>query len=162
LDNHIIIRKSTTYDEIVHYGESKMTQHVDPKTVLSPKASVRDLKVVFDGGLWDDAKPDWSGWSVATMLWDGDFAVGVRWNGRLGEGVGNPQSRGLPTWFILPRPFMQDVLDRVDDHLKRGGEGEKVPPRRRLLDLIAFVRAASDDELNDMLGQMNLKPAKAT
>ncbi len=45
------------------------------------------------------------------MLWDGDFAVGIRWNGKLGEGVGSPQSRGLPTWFILPRPFVQDVLD---------------------------------------------------
>jgi hypothetical protein len=137
-------------------------QSIDPKTVLSPKASVRDLNVIFDGGLWDDANPRWSGWSLASLTWDGSPAVGVRWNGQVGDGVGNPQSRGLPTWFILPDPLAKDALDRVSDHLNRGdsdGAAEAVPPRRRLLDLISFVRGASDNDLNAMIDQMGLRPA---
>jgi hypothetical protein len=142
-----------------------MEQSIDPRTVLSPRGSVRNLNVLFDGGIWDDAKPSWSGWSLAKLTWDGGPAVGVRWNGVLGEGVGNPQSRGLPTWFILPEPLAEIALAHVEKHL-RGGDAaedaaEVVSPRRRLLDLISFVRAASDEELAQMIDQMALKPARA-
>ena len=67
---------------------SKQTKYVDPHTVLSPKASVSDLHVIFDGGIYDDTISawGWTGWSLATMLWDGDPSVGVRWNG---EGASN-------------------------------------------------------------------------
>ena len=138
-----------------------MPQSIDPNTVLSPKALVRDLTVIFDGSLWDDANPRWSGWSLATLTWDGRPAIGVRWNGQVGAGVGSPQSRGLPTWFILPDALAEISLERVTEHLKRGNsedQREVVPPRRRLLDLISFVRAASDEELNSMINQMGLKP----
>jgi hypothetical protein len=140
---------------------SKQTKYVAPHTVLSPKASVSDLHVIFDGGIYDDDSPawGWTGWSLATMLWDGDPAVGVRWNGE-GDWVGTPSSRGLPTWFILPDPLAKIALDRVDKHLKGGdGEDENLSPRARLFDLITFVRSASDEELNAMIGQMGIKPA---
>jgi hypothetical protein len=138
-----------------------MGKSIDPRTVLSPKASIRNLNVIFDGGSWDDANPRWSGWSVATMEWDSSpGAIGVRWNGEVGEGVGNPQSRGLPTWFILPEPLAGIALECVTEHL-RGGTAEALPPRRRLLDLIAFVRAASDEELTRMIDQMGLQTARA-
>ena len=140
-----------------------MPQHIDPKSVLSPKGSLRNLNVIFDGGLWDDANPRWSGWSLATLTWDGRPAIGTRWNGQVGEGVGNPQSRGLPTWFILPDPLAEASVDRVNEHLRgNSGGAEVVPPRRRLLDLISFVRAASDEELNNMIDQMGLQPASVT
>ena len=101
----------------------------------------------------------WAGWSLARMLWDGYPAVGVRWNGS-SDWVGTPQSRGLPTWFILPDPLAQLALDRVDKHLKgEDGEEDKPSSRSRLLDLIAFVRSASDEDLNAMINQMGLKPA---
>jgi hypothetical protein len=137
---------------------------IDSRTVVSPKASIRNLHVVFDGGLWDEANPDWSGWSLSMLQWDGSPAVGVRWNGEMGVSVGSPQSRGLPTWFIMPQPLAGLCLDRVSEHLRGGtGEGaaEAIPPRRRLLDLIAFVRAASDEELKQMLDQMGLQTARA-
>ena len=46
---------------------SNKTNYVNPKTVTSPKASVRDLRIVFDGGAydWDEAPGwEWTGWSL--------------------------------------------------------------------------------------------------
>jgi hypothetical protein len=130
---------------------------VDPKTVVSPKGSVKNLHIVWDGGAFDPAKSDWSGWSLALLVWDGYPAVGVRWNGDPnGPGVGNPQSRGLPTWFILPKPLGEVVIECVSEHMRGGTTPEALTPRRRLLDLIGYVRAASDDELMRMLDHMEL------
>jgi hypothetical protein len=140
-----------------------MPTHIDPRTVLSPRNSVRNVNVIFDGGLWDDDNPRWSGWSVAELIWDGNPAVGVRWNGILGENVGSPQSRGLPTWFIMPEALKGITLDRISQHIKNDNSDEPaeiIPPRRRLLDLISFVRAASDEELASMIDQMGLGSAR--
>ena len=133
--------------------------YIDPTTVLSPKERINDLNVLFDGGPWDKANPDWSGWSLVELSWDGSASVGIRWNGDSEARVGNPQSRGVPTWMILPDPIAEVAVERVRDHL-RGGENTpaEIPPRRRLLDLITFVRAASDEELSQMIDQMELKP----
>lgn len=68
--------------------------YIDPRMVLSPKGRVENLAVIFDGGE--------GSYSVARMDWDGEPRLGVRWNGGDGEGLGNPQSRGIATWFILP------------------------------------------------------------
>lgn len=87
--------------------------YFDPRMVISPKASVEagSVSVVYDGGEWQD-NDAWAGWSVAELVWDGNSAVGVRWNGD-GKGVGNPQSRGVPTWFILPDAIASIVLKQV-------------------------------------------------
>ena len=72
--------------------------YIDPSMVLSPKGRVEDLVVLHDDGEHS--------FSVARMTWDKHpGAIGVRWNGGEGEGVGNPQSRGVATWFILPEPI---------------------------------------------------------
>jgi len=42
------------------------------------------------------------GWAVASMQWEGRDALGIRWNGHSKNLIGNPQSRGIATWFILP------------------------------------------------------------
>ena len=76
--------------------------YIDPKMVLAPKGRVGDLSVIHDGGEHS--------YSVARMTWDKHpGAIGVRWNGGQGEGVGNPQSRGVATWFILPEPIAKMV-----------------------------------------------------
>ncbi len=87
--------------------------YVDPRMVSSPKVSITpgSVRVMHDGGEWQKGDP-WTGWSVAQMEWDGSPAVGMRWNGDA-SGVGNPQSRGVPTWFILPDPMAQLVLERL-------------------------------------------------
>lgn len=81
--------------------------YISPDMVISPKNMVSRLEVVFDGGE--------NQWSVAKFRWDGEPVVGIRWNGGSNDkrfpGMGNPQSRGVPTWFILPEPLADVVLN---------------------------------------------------
>lgn len=65
-----------------------------PETVLSPKGKVTDLKVLLNTG--ED------GWSLASLNWDGRGVLGMRWNGSAENPIGNPQSRGIATWFVVP------------------------------------------------------------
>lgn len=81
---------------------------VDPQGVVSPKSRLSGpIEVLRNTGA--------GGYSIARFQWDGVPAVGIRWNGEEGAGdVGNPQSRGLPTWFILPGDVAGAVLHHVD------------------------------------------------
>jgi len=39
------------------------------------------------------------------MKWDGSQVMAMRWNGGSANGIpsiGNPCSRGYPTWFVVP------------------------------------------------------------
>jgi hypothetical protein len=79
--------------------------YVDPLTVQSPKGRVSDVEVVYDKG------PAHYSWSIATLKWDGKQAVGIRWNGEVGQpGSGTPQSRGNATWFIVPDEIVDAVV----------------------------------------------------
>ncbi len=77
--------------------------YIDPKTVTSPKHSWKLNAVLHNTG--DE------GWSLAQGEWNGDKVFGVRWNGSSNDaGIGNPQSRGIPTWFILPDEISKIVI----------------------------------------------------
>ncbi len=42
--------------------------------------------------------------------------LAIRWNGRADAEIGNPQSRGLATWFIVPRQLegaLREVIARL-------------------------------------------------
>ena len=79
----------------------------DPKNVDSPRGRWRLIEVLRNGGDESD--------SLAVGMWDGRPALAMRWNGSSEEqGVGNPQSRGLPTWFILPDWCRAGVLGKAD------------------------------------------------
>jgi hypothetical protein len=83
--------------------------YTDPRTVLTPKGRITDLDVIYDGGE--------NSWSLASMCWDGTEVLGMRWNGGLSNGqptVGNPQSRGKPTWFVVP----SEVGDAIKEMLR--------------------------------------------
>lgn len=82
--------------------------YIEPKSVVSPKGLVSDLEVIFNTG------PKPNSWSVAKLRWGGESAVGIRWNGEDQGGVGNPQSRGNPTWFILPEELADRVLEEAE------------------------------------------------
>jgi hypothetical protein len=87
--------------------------YIDPRTVLSPKNSVSDVEIIFNTG------PTSNSWSVARLRWDGEPAVGIRWNGGEEGGTkGNPQSRGNPTWFIVPVELAERVLEEAE-HLAK-------------------------------------------
>lgn len=92
--------------------------YIDPKHVNSPKNSVTDLMPVYDAGEWES--------SVALLKWDGEDRVAMRWNGGTenpGEkpSPGNPQSRGLPTWFVIPPIFDVVVLQTLLEQKLIGG-----------------------------------------
>jgi hypothetical protein len=89
--------------------------YIDPKTVLSPKNSVSEVEIVFNTG------PTRDSWSVAKLLWEGEPAVGIRWNGGEEENgsKGNPQSRGNPTWFIVPSELAGRVLEEAENLSKQ-------------------------------------------
>lgn len=87
--------------------------YVHPSLVISPKTSITpgSVRVLHDGSELREGKP-WTGWSVAKLEWDGSDAVGIRWNGG-GASMGNPQSRGVPTWFILPDAVAEEVVKAI-------------------------------------------------
>lgn len=101
--------------------------YVDPRTVIAPRSRITSVEVLYDGGK--------GGWSVARLEFDGKECLGMRWNGGDEEpGIGNPQSRGRPTWFVVPNEFADIVRDEV----------EKLGNSRHAELLAAYREMASD------------------
>lgn len=69
---------------------------VDPNDVTSPKNRWKLDTVLYNK----------NGWSAATGSWEDngrwDEVLALRWNGEPSHDKGQPQSRGYPTWFIVP------------------------------------------------------------
>lgn len=87
--------------------------YIDPSTVDSPKASWKLKTVIYN------SSPGQGGWSAAEGEWEGSPCLGVRWNGSNSEeGVGNPQSRGYATWFIIP-DGLEDAIRREIEFLSQ-------------------------------------------
>ncbi len=78
-----------------------------PEMVRSPKKWVHDVHVIYT----DDTE----GWSVAELQWlhqeDNQLRprVGLRWDG-LEHEIGNPQSSGHSTWFLLPEGAISEMV----------------------------------------------------
>lgn len=90
--------------------------YTSPREVKSPKISISNLEPIIDKGEWE--------YSVAVLDWEKKPRLAMRWNGGKGEDgkihPGNPQSRGLPTWFVLPDEFDIEILSALKP---RGGLG---------------------------------------
>ena len=85
--------------------------YADPKTVISPKTIWELEEVLINTGQ--------GGWSAARGWWDGTSVLGIRRNGSDGEsGYGSPQSRGYPTWLIIP----DELKSVVEREIKRLGK----------------------------------------
>lgn len=67
--------------------------YIEPGRVISPKSHWHLFDVVLDRKEGEGA--------YALGTWDGERMVGFRWNGTGAAPIGNPQSRGLPTWTML-------------------------------------------------------------
>jgi hypothetical protein len=95
--------------------------YIDPKTVDSPRANWKLIEVLRNGKKNNKGDDDAA---LAIGEWDGERVFAMRWNGSSKEtrGVGNPQSRGLPTWFILPYWMNETVL-----------AGDLIPEAKRAL-----------------------------
>lgn len=70
------------------------TKHIPASHVISPKAHWGLISILDDQGAGETA--------IALGKWDQHPVLAMRWNGQPDNPIGNPQSRGLPTWFILP------------------------------------------------------------
>jgi hypothetical protein len=75
-----------------------------PESVISPKTHWSLTKVL---------EADREGVSLAVGKWDYNPVLAIRWNGTKDNPIGNPQSRGLPTWFILPQWTFKAILEQL-------------------------------------------------
>ena len=85
----------------------------NPKFINSPKGVVEVVEVIYDGNKLCIR------WNIAYSEWD-DYR---KQNGQ-DECIGNPQSRGIPTWFVLPDDMMfsekfSGAMQRLDE-LRKG------------------------------------------
>lgn len=75
----------------------------NPRLVDAPRRRWELIDILYNGGP-DDA-------ALAIGRWDGGAVLASRWNGTDGDtGIGNPQSRGIPTWYILPSWLNESTL----------------------------------------------------
>jgi hypothetical protein len=82
---------------------------------MTPKNRIRSVDVIYNGGP--------GSWSAALLEFDGEERVGVRWNGdERHRGLGNPQSRAKPTWFVVPQELDHLVREEAE-HLSSLQEG---------------------------------------
>ena len=100
-----------------------MTSYINPNDVHAPKRHWQLFHVLFDGG------PGKS--SLAIGRWDGKPVLAMRWNGTDDKPLGNPQSRGLPTWFVVPEQHVPQVLETRQFDFS----GDKIGFARKFLEL---------------------------
>jgi hypothetical protein len=91
--------------KLLQKEQTVANDYVIPIEVTSPKRQWTLVTVIYDRGEGKAA--------VATGLWDGKPVLAIRWNGNGVSPIGNPQSRGLATWFIVPDEFRGAILDRL-------------------------------------------------
>ena len=77
--------------------------YIKPSDVHAPKRHWSLIHVLLDGGEGEG--------SLAIGRWDNKPVLAMRWNGNSESPLGNPQSRGLPTWFIVPEQHWKQILE---------------------------------------------------
>ena len=90
--------------------------YIKPEDVTSPKKIWQLDKILYDGG---EGK-----WSAAEGQWDGETVLAIRWNGSKDKPIGNPQSTGYPTWFIVP-PKLEDAIRKRLKKFSKNRKGKK-------------------------------------
>jgi hypothetical protein len=80
-------------------------RYIKPQHVLSPKSKVGGvIEVIHD--------PGEGRMSVARIVWDGEEVIASRWNGNDARPLGNPISRGRPTWFVVDK-YAEKVVEEA-------------------------------------------------
>ncbi len=82
------------------------TKYIPATAVVSPKKHWSLIAVLEDKGPGDCA--------LALGRWDNEPCLAMRWNGDNDDNsVGNPQSRGLPNWFVVPSSYVEAILNTL-------------------------------------------------
>jgi hypothetical protein len=76
--------------------------YIPADQVRSPRDQWTLIQVLVDNGE--------SAWSLAVGEWEGQRRLAARWNGHDQRPAGNPQSRGIATWFVMPPEFEKPLL----------------------------------------------------
>lgn len=84
-----------------------------PDEVTAPRLHWALIKILFRGDPDDPEQHDPEGYSLAVGMWDRRPCLAIRWNANEDRPVGNPQSRGLPTWFIIPEALVKPLLSTL-------------------------------------------------
>jgi hypothetical protein len=63
--------------------------------------------LLIDQGEADDHE---GRWSLAVGEWDGVRRLAARWNGSKERPAGNPQSRGIASWFVMLPEFEEPLM----------------------------------------------------
>jgi len=82
------------------------TPYIPPSEVTSPRQKWALIAVLDEGGAGQTA--------LAVGLWEKKPVLAIRWNGSAENPIGNPQSRGLPTWFVVPDKYRDAILQAAD------------------------------------------------
>jgi len=84
-----------------------MPDYITPDKVTSPRRMWTLIRVLENGDKEDSHEE-----RVAVCIgkWEDRTVLGVRRNGWKDGPLGSPQSRGLPTWFIVPRRFQDAII----------------------------------------------------
>lgn len=83
-------------------------KYIPPDEVLSPKQSWTLIAVLDEGEGELDCALAIGRWSDKRI--NRGVVLAMRWNGTADNPNGNPQSRGLPTWFIVPEKYNEALL----------------------------------------------------
>ena len=124
---------------------------VNPKDVRSPKSRINgEITVLFTKY---DANNSYS-FSIARLNWDGKDCLAARWNGAKDNSgdIGNPQSRGLPTWFILHESLYLGIADLLE--IEETSNGESIQTKNAA----SKVRELLSDSSPSLINESALRP----
>ncbi len=82
--------------------ETMKSSYIKPETVVSPKSMFKLVEVLYDGGAGD--------YALSIGFWGNELTLFLRWSGTEDSPIGNPQSRGLPTWMVVPSDLHPAIL----------------------------------------------------
>lgn len=87
-----------------------MSDYITPDKVTSPRRMWTLIRVLEAGDKEDSNKQRVA---IAIGKWEDEPVLAMRWNGSKDSPIGSPQSRGLPTWFIIPRRLEDSVIQTL-------------------------------------------------
>lgn len=82
-----------------------MSSYIEPEEVKSPRKYWVLIDVLADEGEGEHA--------LAIGEWNDERCLAMRWNGYRENPIGNPQSRGIPTWFIVPDAYTEVLVETL-------------------------------------------------
>ncbi|MDB5291875.1 MAG: hypothetical protein JWL69_3116 [Phycisphaerales bacterium] len=100
--------------DVEHYvgaNGSNMSKFIRASEVTSPRRRWSLIQVL------DDSKDPLT-CVLALGRWENQPKLALRWNGDAKNPIGNPQSRGLATWFILPARYNDAMIETLTPEMK--------------------------------------------